>query len=349
MITVNARGVAGPEESFTAMTVARRDVGPADVLIDIAFCGICHTDVSRSRSEFGTTHYPIVPGHEIAGVVSAVGSEVRKFAVGDRVGVGCIVDSCRECDYCRAGMEPYCRKGNTLTYNGLDRTGQRTRGGYSEKIVVDEGYVVRIPDEIPLEAAAPLLCAGITTYTPLRHWKAGPGMRVGILGFGGLGHVGAPISAALGAHTTVFDITPAKEADAYRRGADDYRLSTDPSIFDDLAGTFDLIVSTVPANIDYDAFLGLLALDGTFVNVGVPKKPITLDVFSLLNNRRSLSGTLVGNIAETQEMLDFCAQHGIEAEVEVIGADDIDKAFDRVVAGDVRYRFVVDIATLASG
>ena len=200
MITVNARAVAGPEESFKPVTVQRRDVGPADVLIDIAFCGICHTDVSRARSEFGTTHYPIVPGHEIAGVVSAVGSEVRTFAVGDRVGVGCIVDSCRECDYCRAGMEPYCREGTVLTYNGLDRTGQRTRGGYSEKIVVDERYVVRIPHAIPLEAAGPLLCAGITLYSPLRHWKAGPGVKVGIIGFGGLGHVGVPIAAALGAH-----------------------------------------------------------------------------------------------------------------------------------------------------
>jgi alcohol dehydrogenase (NADP+) len=349
VITVNARGVAGREESFEPMRVDRRDVGPADVLVDIAFCGICHTDVSRSRSEFGTTHYPIVPGHEIAGVVSTVGSEVRKFAVGDRVGVGCIVDSCRECDYCRAGMEPYCREGNTLTYNGLDRTGQRTRGGYSEKIVVDEGYVVRIPDAIPLEAAAPLLCAGITLYSPLRHWKAGPGVEVGILGFGGLGHVGVSLSAALGARTTVFDLTMDKEADAYRRGADDFRLSTDTAVFTDFTGAFDLILSTVPANLDYDAFLGLLALDGTFVNLGVPKKPIYLDVFSLLHNRRSLAGTLVGSIEETQEMLDFCAANGIAAEVEIVTADEIDKAYDRVAAGDVRYRFVIDIASMATG
>jgi uncharacterized zinc-type alcohol dehydrogenase-like protein len=348
VITVNARGVAGPEESFKAMTVDRRDVGPADVLIDIAFCGICHTDVSRSRSEFGQTFYPIVPGHEIAGVVSAVGPAVRKFAVGDRVGVGCIVDSCQECDYCRAGMEPYCRKGNTLTYNGLDRTGQRTRGGYSEKIVVDERYVVRIPDAIPLEAAAPLLCAGITLYSPLQHWKAGPGVEVGIIGFGGLGHVGVALSAALGARTTVFDLTMDKEADAYRRGADDFRLSTDPAIFTDFTGAFDLILSTVPANLDYDAFLGLLALDGTFVNLGVPKKPICVDLFSLLHNRRSLAGTLVGGIEETQEMLDFCAANGIATEVEIVTADEIDKAYDRVAAGDVRYRFVIDIASMAT-
>jgi uncharacterized zinc-type alcohol dehydrogenase-like protein len=331
------------------MTLVRRDVGPGDVLIDIAYCGICHTDVSRARGEFGQTHYPLVPGHEIAGIVSAVGSQVRKFAVGDRVGVGCLVDSCRECDYCRAGMEPYCRNGHIRTYNCLDRTGEYTQGGYSEKIVVDEGYVVRIPDGIPLEAAAPLLCAGITLYSPLRHWKAGPGVKVAIIGFGGLGHVGVPISAALGAHTTVFDLTMDKEADAYRRGADDYRLTTDPAIFTDFAGAFDLILSTVPANLDYDAFLELLALDGTFVNLGVPKERISLDVFSLLNNRRSLSGTLVGSIAETQEMLDFCARNAITPEVEIVAADEIDVAYDRVAGGDVRYRFVIDIATMEAG
>ncbi|MER5183868.1 NAD(P)-dependent alcohol dehydrogenase [Streptomyces sp. NPDC002896] len=349
MITVNARSDAGPDETFKPMALQRRDVGPGDVLIDIAYCGICHTDVSRARSEFGQTHYPLVPGHEIAGTVSAVGSEVRKFAVGDRVGVGCLVDSCRECDYCRAGMEPYCRNGHIRTYNCLDRTGQFTQGGYSEKIVVDEGYVLRIPDGIPLEEAAPLLCAGITLYSPLRHWKAGPGVKVAIIGFGGLGHVGVPISAALGAHTTVFDLTMDKKADAYRRGADDYRLSTDPAIFTDFAGAFDLILSTVPANLDYDAFLELLALDGTFVSLGVPKERLSLDVFSLLNNRRSLAGTLVGGIEETQEMLDFCSRNGITPEVEVVAADEIDAAYDRVAAGDVRYRFVIDIATMAAG
>ncbi|WP_326761720.1 NAD(P)-dependent alcohol dehydrogenase [Streptomyces phaeochromogenes] len=349
MITVNSRSVAGPDESFKPMALHRRDVGPGDVLIHIAYCGICHTDVSRARGEFGTTHYPLVPGHEIAGTVSAVGSAVRKFTVGDRVGVGCIVDSCRECDYCRAGMEPYCREGHVRTYNCQDRTGEYTQGGYSEKIVVDEGYVLRIPDSIPLESAAPLLCAGITLYSPLRHWKAGPGVKVAIIGFGGLGHVGVSISAALGAHTTVFDLTMDKEADAYRRGADDYRLSTDPAVFTDFAGAFDLILSTVPADLDYDAFLGLLTMDGTFVNLGVPKSRISLDVFSLLYNRRSLAGTLVGGIQETQEMLDFCAQNGIVPEVEVVTADEIDAAYDRVAASDVRYRCVIDIATLTAG
>jgi uncharacterized zinc-type alcohol dehydrogenase-like protein len=347
VITVNARTTHGPREPFTPTTITRREPGPTDVLIDIAYAGICHTDVSRSRGEFGVTHYPIVPGHEIAGVVSAVGSNVTKFSVGDRVGVGCLVDSCRECDYCRAGLEPYCRNGQVLTYNGLGRDGQYTQGGYSEKIVVDEGYVVRIPDAIPLESAAPLLCAGITLYSPLRHWKAGPDSRVAIVGFGGLGHVGVSISAALGAHTTVLDLTMDKRDDAIRRGADDYRLSTDPAFFEEFAGTFDLIVSTVPANLDYDAFLSLLALDGTFVNLGVPKRPITLDVFSLLHNRRSLAGTLVGGISETQEMLDFCAEHGINAEVEIVGAEQIDASYDRVTVGDVRYRFVIDISTMS--
>ncbi|GAA4403234.1 NAD(P)-dependent alcohol dehydrogenase [Tsukamurella soli] len=346
MISVKARSTAAPGAPFVATVIERRDVGPTDVLIDIAFSGICHTDVSRARSEFGTTDYPLVPGHEIAGIVSAVGSEVTRFVVGDRVGVGCMVDSCRECDYCRAGLEPYCRNGHVRTYNSIGRDGKSTQGGYSEKIVVDEAYIVRIPDGLSLQEAAPLLCAGITLYSPLRHWKAGPGSRVAIVGFGGLGHVGVSISKALGAHTTVLDLTMDKQADAIRRGADDYRLTTDPTVFDDFAGAFDLIVSTVPANLDYDKFLGMLALDGILVNLGVPKNPISLDVFSLLYNRRSLAGTLVGGIAETQEMLDFCSEHGIGAEVEVIDADYIDAAFDRVAAGDVRYRFVIDVSTI---
>ncbi|TWH08967.1 putative zinc-type alcohol dehydrogenase-like protein [Rhodococcus rhodochrous J45] len=345
---VNARSTAAPGAPFEATKIERRDVGPNDVLIDIAYAGICHTDVSRARSEFGKTHYPLVPGHEIAGIVSAVGDKVTKFAEGDRVGIGCFVDSCRECDRCKAGLEPYCRVEHIRTYNAVGRDGKITQGGYSEKIVVDEGYVLRIPDSLPLHEAAPLLCAGITTYTPLRHWKAGPDTKVAIVGFGGLGHVGVSISKALGAHTTVLDLDPDKEADALRRGADAYRLSTDPTVFTDYADTFDLIVSTVPANLDYDAFLQMLTLDGTFVNLGVPHEPIKLDVFSLLHNRRSIAGTLVGGIAETQEMLDFCAEHGINAEVEVIDADSIDRAYDRVAAGDVKYRFVIDISTMAT-
>ncbi|MFA3894113.1 NAD(P)-dependent alcohol dehydrogenase [Rhodococcus qingshengii] len=348
MFTVNARSTSAPGAPFEAVVIERRDPGPGDVVIDIAFSGICHTDVSRARSEFGTTHYPLVPGHEIAGVVSKVGSDVTKFAVGDRVGVGCIVDSCRECDYCRAGLEPYCRNDHVRTYNSMGRDGRITLGGYSEKIVVDEGYVLRIPDAIPLDQAAPLLCAGITMYSPLRHWKAGPGSRIAIVGFGGLGHVGVAIARALGAHTTVFDLTMDKHDDAIRLGADDYRLSTDAGIFKEFEGAFELIVSTVPANLDYDLFLKMLALDGTFVQLGVPHNPVSLDVFSLFYNRRSLAGTLVGGIGETQEMLDFCAEHSIVAEIETVGADEIDSAYDRVAAGDVRYRMVLDVGTLAT-
>ena len=347
MITVNARSTSGPGDAFAATTIQRRDLRAGDVLIDIAYAGICHTDVSRARSEFGTTSYPLVPGHEIAGTVSAVGDDVRTFTVGDRVGVGCFVDSCRECDQCRAGLEPYCRVRHVRTYNDTGFDGAPTQGGYSEKIVVDERYVVRIPDALALDEAAPLLCAGITMYSPLHHWSAGPQTRLAIVGFGGLGHVGVSIAKALGAHTTVLEVAPDKESDARRRGADDFRLTSDPTTFTDFAGTFDLILSTVPANLDYDAFLQMLGRDGTMVNLGVPKQPITLDVFSLLHNRRSLAGTLVGGMAETQEMLDFCAEHGIAAEVEVIGAEDIDAAYDRVARSEVRYRFVIDIKTLA--
>jgi alcohol dehydrogenase (NADP+) len=347
VIVVNACAVAGPTESFEATTIERRAVGPRDVLIDIAYCGICHSDVSHARSEWGHTTYPLVPGHEIAGRVVQVGPEVSRFAIGDRVGVGCMVDSCRECAPCLAGMEQYCEAGHVLTYGAVGRDGRRTQGGYSERIVVDEAYVLRVPDALSLPNAAPLLCAGITTYSPLKRWGAAPGRRVAIVGFGGLGHVAVQIAAALGAHTTVLDLSTAKHEDGLRLGADDYRATTDPATFTDLARSFDLIVSTVPANLDYDAYLSLLAVDGTFANVGVPHQPISVDVFSLLRGRRAIVGSLIGGIGETQEMLDFCATHRIGAEVEVIDAAGLDAAYDRVLAGDVRYRFVVDIATLA--
>ena len=350
MITVSARSTAGPSEPFKPTTIERRDPGACDVLIDIAYSGICHTDIHHARSErASSTIYPLVPGHEITGIVSAVGDRVTKFAVGDRVGVGCMVDSCRQCDNCRAGLEQYCRAGHVKTYNAIGRDGQPNLGGYSEKIVVDEAFVMRIPDGMPLPNAASLLCAGITVYSPLRHWNAGPGRRVAIAGFGGLGHLGVTKSAALGAHTTVLELTMDKRDDALRRGAQDYRITTDPATFTDLASSFDLIISTVPGNLDYDAFLNLLMLDGTFVNLGVPKDPISVDAFSLLSSRRSIAGSLIGGIRETQEMLDFSAAHGIGTEIEMIDADRIDEAFDRIVVGDVRYRFVIDISTMAAG
>jgi uncharacterized zinc-type alcohol dehydrogenase-like protein len=348
-ILVNARCVAGPGQPFEATTIERRDPGPCDVLIDIAYTGICHSDIHHVRNEFGATKYPLVPGHEIAGIVGAVGSQVTRFAVGDRAAVGCMVDSCRTCDNCLAGFEQFCREGDVKTANSIDRDGRVTQGGYSEKIVVDEAFVMRIPESLPLDQAAPLMCAGITSYSPLRHWNAGPGKRVAVLGFGGLGHIAVQISRALGAHTTVLDLSLDKRDDGLRFGADDYRATTEASTYRDLAGSFDLIVSTVPPHVDLDAYLRLLAMDGILINIGVGDKPMTISPFSLLHNRRSIAGSLIGGIPETQEMIDFCADHGIGAQVEVIDADQIDEAYERVVAGDVRFRFVIDIRSMVDG
>jgi alcohol dehydrogenase (NADP+) len=347
-ITARARAMAGPASQFEAVTIERRDLGPHDVLIEIAYAGICHTDVHHARAEFGTTHYPIVPGHEIAGTISAVGGEVTKFAVGDHAGIGCLVDSCRECEDCRAGLESYCRVGKVLTYNAIGRDGSVTLGGYSETIVVDEAFAVRIPATMPLQNTAPLMCAGITMYSPLRHWNAGPGSRVGIIGFGGLGHVGVQIAHALGASTTVINTTEHQRDDAIRMGADEFHTAEDPRTFAELANSLDLIISTVPASYDLDAHLNLLAMHGTFVNLGVPEKPLSIEPYSLLTNRRSIAGSMSGGIPETQEMIDFCAEHRIGAQVEVIEAGDIDAAFDRLVASDVRYRFVIDASTFAA-
>jgi len=349
MITVNARCTCGPGDPFRAFKLERREPGPRDVLIDIAYAGICHSDIDHAHSTRGKTMYPLVPGHEIAGFVSAVGAEVTRFRIGDRVGVGNMVDACRVCSSCREGLEQYCTGGRVLTYNSIGRDGRPTQGGYSEKIVVDEAFVLRIPDGLALQNAAPLFCAGITLYSPLRHWQAGPGKRVAILGFGGLGHVGVQISKALGAHTTVLELSSAKRNDALRLGADDYRITTEPGVFDELASSLDLIISTVPANVNVDAFLGLLRRDGTFVNLGVPDQPLSVSAMALLRNRRSIAGTLSGGLPETQEMIDFCAAHGIGAEVEVIDASRIDEAYQRLLAGDVRYRFVIDIGTMANG
>ena len=346
MITVNARCTLGPHAPFTTTKIARRDPGPHDVVIDIAYAGICHSDIEHAHSLRGKTMYPLVPGHEIAGIVAAVGSEVKRFKVGDRAGVGNMVDSCRACNDCHAGLEQYC-VGRVLTYGSIGRDGQRTYGGYSEKIVVDERFAVRIPESIALQNAAPLFCAGITLYSPLRHWKAGPGKRVAIIGFGGLGHVGVQIPKALGAHTTVLDPSPAKRDDALRLGADEYRIASDAATFTGLANSFDIIISTVPANVDVDAYLGLLARDGTLVNLSIPQKALSVSAASLLANRRSIAGTRSGGLPETQEMIDFCAEHGIGAEVEVINANQIDAAYERLLAGDVRYRFVIDVSTMA--
>jgi alcohol dehydrogenase (NADP+) len=340
--------MASPTDRFVPTTIERRELGPHDLLIEIAYAGICHTDVHHARAEFGHTYYPIVPGHEIAGTITAVGGDVTKFTVGDHAGVGCLVDSCRECKVCEAGLESYCRGGKVLTYNGVGRDGNVTLGGYSERVVVDERFAVLVPESMRLEATAPLMCAGITMYSPLRHWGSGPGRRVAIIGFGGLGHVGLQIAHAMGAHTTVINKTEQQADDARRFGADDFRATGDPRTYDELADSFDLIVSTVPASYDLNIHLNLLAQDGVFVNLGVPEKPLSIEPYSLLTNRRSIAGSMSGGMPETQEMVDFCAEHGIGAQVEIIDAAYIDEAFDRLVASDVRYRFVIDASTFAA-
>jgi uncharacterized zinc-type alcohol dehydrogenase-like protein len=347
MLTVNAYAAPSATEPLVPTTIERRDVGPKDVLIEIRYAGICHSDIHTVRGDWGPIAYPQVVGHEIVGVVSEVGSEVTKHSVGDRVGVGCMVNSCRECENCKAGMENYCLKGNTQTYASVDRDGTITQGGYSTHVVVDEDFVLRVPESIPYEAAAPLLCAGITTYSPLRHWGAGPGKKVAVVGMGGLGHLAVKLAHAMGAHVTVLSQTLGKKDDGLRFGADDYFATSDGQTFETLANTFDLILNTVSsAELDFDAYLSLLRLDGSFVNVGAPAEPVSFQVFTLFGNRRSFGGSGIGSIAETQEMLDFCAEKGIATEVEVISADRINDAYERVLRSDVRYRFVIDTTSL---
>ncbi|MEU6529648.1 NAD(P)-dependent alcohol dehydrogenase [Streptomyces sp. NPDC046928] len=346
MTTVAAYAAPAAKAPLERTTIERREVGAHDVLIDIRFAGICHSDIHQAREGWGEAIFPMVPGHEIAGVVSEVGSGVTRFQVGDRVGVGCMVDSCRECENCAAGLEQYCLEGNTGTYNAIGRDGEPTYGGYSEKIVVDENFVVRVPDGLALDVAAPLLCAGITTYSPLRHWNAGPGKKVAILGMGGLGHMGVKIAHALGAEVTVLSQSLRKREDGLRLGADHYYATSDDATFKELRGTFDLILSTVSAPLDLDRFLSLLRTDGAFVNVGAPEEPVALNLFSVIGGRKTLAGSGIGGIRETQEMLDFCAAHGIGAEIELIGAAEINEAYERVLDSDVRYRFVIDTATI---
>lgn len=349
MSTVDAYAATSPTAPLRPMTINRRDLDPHDVLIHIMYCGICHSDLHHVRAEWGMPTYPVAPGHEIAGVVAAVGSKVTKHAVGDRVGVGCMVDSCGECENCLRGEEQYCLKGSTLTYGSADKYGELTHGGYSTAIVVHEDFVLTIPEGIDLQVAAPLLCAGITTYSPLNHWGAGPGKRVAVIGLGGLGHMAVKIAHAMGATVTVLSQTLSKQADGLRLGADHYYATSDPVTFTKIAHSFDLIVNTVSAKVDLDAYLSLLAVDGALVNVGAPPDPLAVNVFSLILNRRSFAGSLIGGIRETQEMLNFCAEHGIGADVEVIPAEKINDAYERMLVSDVRYRFVIDISTMATG
>lgn len=344
--TASAYGATSATEPLGPLTIDRRAVGPHDVRIDIHFCGICHSDIHTVHGDWGPQHYPLVPGHEIVGTVAEIGSAVTKHAVGDRVGVGCMVNSCGECSSCVADEEQYCERGAVFTYGATDRDGTITQGGYSTGVVVTEDFVVSIPDGLALDAAAPLLCAGITTYSPLKRWGAGPGKRVAVIGLGGLGHMAVKIAKALGAEVTVLSQSLSKRDDGLRLGASDYRATSDDATFSELAGRFDMILNTVSAELPLDRYMALLRLDGALVNVGLPTESLKVNAFSLTHRRRSLSGSLIGGIAETQEMLDFCAEHGIVSEIELIDAGQINEAWERVVASDVRYRFVIDTATL---
>ncbi|MBU1315283.1 MAG: NAD(P)-dependent alcohol dehydrogenase [Alphaproteobacteria bacterium] len=345
-----ARGYAATDASkpLAPFTFERREPNADDVAISIQYCGVCHSDIHTVRNEWKNAVYPIVPGHEIVGVVTAVGSDVTKFKVGDKVGVGCFVDSCVGCASRDLDNEQYM-PGLVQTYNSVEADGKTaTQGGYSDHIVVKEGYVLSIPDNLPLDATAPLLCAGITLYSPLRHWNAGPGRKVAILGMGGLGHMGVKIAHAMGAEVTVLSHSLSKKEDGLKLGADHYYATSDAETFTKLAGTFDLIICTVGVAIDWNAYLGLLKVDGSMVIVGAPEDAIPVHAFSLIPGRRSLSGSMIGSIKETQEMLDFCGKHDIVSEIETIGIQEINEAYERVLKSDVRYRFVIDMASLAA-
>jgi uncharacterized zinc-type alcohol dehydrogenase-like protein len=339
-----AKKAEGPLASYS---FKRREPLDHDIVIDIQYCGICHSDIHQVKDEWGGSTFPIVPGHEIAGIVSQVGLKVSHYTVGDRVGVGCFVDSCRRCSPCCKGLEQYCVEGCSLTYNGVERDGKTpTQGGYSNKIVVDENYVLRIPDKLPLDRAAPLMCAGITLYSPLKHWKAGPGRKVAIIGFGGLGHMGVKIACALGAQVTVLSHSLKKLEDAKRMGAHHFYATSDPKTFENLKGYFDLIVNTVSVELDLNQYTNLLALDGTMVIVGLPEKEMSINAFSLINARRSIAGSVIGGIMETQEMLDFCNKNNISCDIELIPIQKVNEAYQRVINSDVRYRFVIDNKSL---
>lgn len=345
-----AYAIDSPTGRFSRTTILRRDPGPTEVLFDIAFAGICHSDIHTARGEWGRDiHYPLVPGHEIAGIVREVGTAVSRFAVGDRVGVGCFVDSCGECEQCQAGDEQFCDgPGGTIwTYNAIGRDGLPTAGGYSTAITVEQDYLCAIPEGIALDQAAPLLCAGITMYSPLKRWGAGPGKKVAVVGMGGLGHMGVQIAAAMGAEVSVISQTRSKEADGRKFGASQYYALSEPGTMKQLRKSFDLIVSTVSGEQDLNGLIDTLKTGGVLVDVGLPEHPVNLLLGGLVGQRRVLAGSEIGGIAETQEMLEFCAEHGLGAQIEVIGGEDINAAYDRVVASDVRYRFVIDTATFA--
>lgn len=344
---VKAFGTEAPEADLQQMNIDRREVTAKDVEIDILYCGVCHSDLHTARNEWHKTIYPNVPGHEIVGRITKTGNGVTKFKVGDLAAVGCMVDSCRECEQCKQGNEQYCENGNTLTYNGPDKyLNQQTFGGYSERIVVDEDFVLRIPGNLDLAATAPLLCAGVTTWSPLKHWQAGPGKKIGVVGIGGLGHMGVKLSKAMGAHVVVITTSPSKIDDAKRLGADEVILSTDKKQMKAAANSLHLILDCVSAQHDVNAYLKLLKVDGTLALLGAPEHPLPIAAFSIIPSRKSFAGSTIGSIKETQEMLDFCGEHNITADIELINIQDINNAYERLLKGDVKYRFVIDMASL---
>lgn len=351
-MSISAYAAPAANASLEPFRVERRAPGPHDVQIDIRYCGVCHSDIHQVRDEWGGSLFPMVPGHEIVGEVTAVGDDVGHWKTGDIVGVGCFVDSCRHCEACRDGEEQFCSEGMSPTYNGYERTDGKldtnrpTYGGYSTRIVVDENYVLRIPDGIPMDRAAPLLCAGITTYSPLRRRGVKAGDKVAVVGLGGLGHMGVKLAKAMGAHVTVLSHSPGKHDDALKLGADDFVSTREESVFTAHVGQFDMILDTVSAGHDYNAYLGLLKRGGHMMLLGLPE-PAAVSAGSLIHGRKTLSGSMIGGIRETQEMLDFCAEHGVASDVEVIAADYINTAYDRMMKGDVKYRFVIDTASLA--
>ncbi len=346
MIPVKAYAAQEATSPIAPFSFDRREVGAHDVLIDIHFCGVCHSDIHQARNEWGGSIFPMVPGHEIVGKISKVGSGVTKFKVGDLAGVGCFVDSCRECQSCKEGLEQYCEGGMVGTYNGREKDGTPTYGGYSSKIVVDQSYTLHISDKLSLAAVAPLLCAGITTYSPIMHWKIGKGHKVGVLGLGGLGHMAVKFAVSLGSEVTVLSTSKGKEADAKRLGTHHFALTTDEAVLNTLKNKFDFIIDTVSAPHDMNLYLSMLKRDGTIVVVGVPPTPAPIHNFGLIMGRRQIGGSLIGGIKETQEMLDYCAAHNIVSDIELINIKDINTAYDRMLKNDVKYRFVIDMATL---
>ena len=346
MIATKAYAAQAATTPLTPFQLERRNPGPHDVQIEILYCGVCHSDIHQVRNEWGNSIYPMVPGHEIVGRVTYVGDHVKNFKVGDLAGVGCFVDSCRTCPNCQAGLEQYCDTGMIGTYNALDKEGKPTYGGYSTQIVVDEQYTLKVPTNLPLSGVAPLLCAGITTYSPLRYVGVKKGHKVAVLGLGGLGHMAVKFAVAFGAEVTMLSSSPSKKADAERLGAHHFALTSDKQTMQQLANSFDFILNTVSAPHDYNTYLPLLRTNGTMIVVGVPPTPSQVPAFNLIANRRSIIGSLIGGIKETQEMLDFCGEHNIVSDVEVIDIDYINEAYERVLKSDVRYRFVIDIASL---